>query len=124
MSNKEYLQQFLDSDTVEELLAETGRGTYRDATVVKFVKKFGLAAGTHRVPSYIIFMVYKKMFTAVRNSDKIRPTAFFRSFKQMFTQVRSGSQRYYMLNTDFDLEPDTVEQFEETYRKYHIRRKK
>lgn len=119
MQDKNYLQQFLDESEVEELLEETGQATYKDYGVVKFCKDFQLRSGTVRVPSYIIYMVYRRSFTGVGNSDKIKPSAFFRTFKQLFTQVRSGKQRYYLINTNFDLTDELREHHLETYRRYY-----
>ena len=122
-NNKEYLQQFLDESEVEEILEETGQSTYKDYGVVKFCKDFQIRAGTYRVPSYIIYMVYRRSFTGVGNSDKIKPSAFFRTFKQLFPQVRSGKQRYYLINTHFNLEDEIREQYAESYRKYYVKKK-
>lgn len=123
MSTKEYLQQFLDDTLVEEILQETGQSTYKDYGVVKFCKDFQLTSGTVRVPSYIIYMVYRRDFTGVGNSYKIKPSAFFRTFGQLFHQVRNGKQRYYLLNTDFNLSDELMEQHLESYRKYYVKKK-
>lgn len=118
-NNKEYLQQFLDDSEVEEVLQQLGKGEYKDWTVIKYCKAFQLSSGTIRVPSYIIYMVYRRDFTGVANSGKIKPSAFFRTFKKLFTQVRSGKQRYYLLNTDFNLDSEVWDSHLDQYRKYY-----
>lgn len=118
--NREYLQQFLDSEMVEEIIQEVG-GEYKDNSVVKFSKEYSLKSGPERVPSYIIYMVYRRLFTTVPNSAKIRPSAFFRTFKKLFTQRRSGNQRFYMLNTDFGLSEEQIESYKTNYKLYYFR---
>lgn len=118
-NNKEYLSQFLDDKDVEETLEQLGKSDYKDWTVINFCKAFQIASGTVRIPSYIIYMVYRRSFTGVANAGKIKPSAFFRTFKKLFTQVRSGKQRYYLINTDFELSSQEWEQYSTSYRRYY-----
>lgn len=117
---KDYLKQFLDDTDVSEVIQETGQGDNLNYTVVKFCKTFGITSGKYRIPSYLIYMVYRKYFTNVDNSAKIRPIGFFRDFNKLFKQVRSGKQRYYLINTDFDLEPKEWESFKESYSAHYF----
>jgi len=120
--DKEYLQQFLDDNTVEELIQESGKGEFKDPTVIKFCQSYSLKSGEIRVPSWLIYMVYRSRFTRVGNAFKVKPVAFFRTFKKLFTQTRSGNQRYYLLNTDFNLEPEDWDNFKYYYRMYYIKK--
>lgn len=122
MSNTDYLKQFLDDEEFKEVVDSSGHGETIDYTVKKFCKHYGVTAGDYRIPSFLIYMVYRRLFTNVDTSAKIRPIPFFKSFNKLFTQVRTGKQRYYMINTDFDLDSGDWDKFKESYSKtYGVR---
>lgn len=71
----------------------------------RFIKDFGIRVGLDRVPNYVIFYTYRRLWDGVNKVDKkARKIKFFRSMNKRFTRVRDGKTRYYLLNAEaFDL---------------------
>lgn len=70
----------------------------------RFIEDMDVKVGTDRVPNYIIYYYYKKIWPAMRTDNKKAKIPFFRTFNKKFPSARDGRQRYYMLDgSAFDL---------------------
>jgi hypothetical protein len=81
---------------------------YENKDVLRFIRKFKLAPGENKVPTYLIYHQYKIWQRTVWKAPWGKEE-FFRTFKKYFEQRRTGNQRYYLLNEGLDLSKEAYE---------------
>ena len=87
---------------------ETHEKNRTNKDVLRFIRKFQIAPGENRAPTYLIYHQYKDW----QKSTWKKPWGkeeFFRTFKKYFQQKRSGNQRCYMINESLDLSKEAYE---------------
>lgn len=109
--------------SIDELirLAEESQNTpkrkFKDTTVSNFLVSMGIESGNIKVPSYLIFYVYKKIWAGSRKT--VSKIQFFRILKHSFSQVRTGRQRYYLLNDTININDklliENAKKFDDNY---------
>jgi len=109
-------------EEAEEVKEEVKKPVHKDLYHVdRFVKDLDVKCGLDRIPNYIIFYTYKKVWEGVQDNKKARKIKFFRSMNKRFTRVRDGKTRYYLLNADaFDLTREgklKAKHYDEKYQK-------
>lgn len=92
--NIDELLSLIEEETVEKKSSKFNK----DKTVEAFIADLNIEAGENKIPTYVIFYAYRKLWRDEDgfNLKKASKIAFFRSFK--YPQVRDGQQRYYLLN--------------------------
>jgi len=95
------------SATVEDLLklleepdeSPVSSHSVDHSKIEDFIGSFNITAGVDRLPNYVIWYTYKKVY-----GGELSKIEFFRQFKKLFIQVRTGKKRSYMLDgRSFDL---------------------
>lgn len=102
-----------DLDELLKLLEEQAEAKRTKVKVIKssqkdssqrFIDNKNIVKGLDRVPNYVIYYTYKKVYQGKMGEEKWSKHHFFRLFNKGFTQVRTGKQRYYKLDgKSFDL---------------------
>lgn len=68
-------------------------------SIKKFIREHSIERGLDRVPTYVLFYHYRKLWTKTTNQNKVNKIVFGRGLKALgFEQVRTGKQRYYLLD--------------------------
>jgi hypothetical protein len=91
---------------LEEKLQEEGieKPKPKKDSVDRFVEKCSIRHGLDRVPNYVIYYTYKKVYKKAEGEKRWSKVHFFRLFNKIFDQARVGKQRYYLLDGgSFDL---------------------
>ena len=87
----------------------------------RFVTKHKIKQGSLRIPVFVIFYTYMKVYKAAPLEEKWSRRHFFRLFKKKFEQRRTGKQRYYLLDADcFDMSREgklRAKKYDEEYRR-------
>ena len=101
-----------DLDELMKLLEEQAQVKRTKVKAVKtsqdschrFIKDKNIVKGLDRVPNYVIYYTYKKVYGGKMGEEKWSKHHFFRLFNKGFEQARTGKQRYYKLDgKSFDL---------------------
>jgi hypothetical protein len=104
-------------DSIESLVDSTER------SVKKFIKEHNITPGQTKVPSYVIFYHYRRVWRLQGN--KVNKIVFFRNFNKLFDQYRTKSTRYYLLNEGiFDLSQEDLNEAKESDKRYEKKIKK
>ena len=91
----------------------------------RFIRKMNVSKGLERVPNYVIYYTYKKIYKGAINEKKWSKHHFFRLFNKEFQQVRTGKQRYYLLDDGpFDLTREGLLEAKKYDEEYQIEVKK
>ena len=73
-------------------------------SVNRFISDLEIKTGLERIPTFVIYYTYKKIWFNKVKDKKVNKIVFFRAFNKLFTQYRTNKQRYYLLDGDsFDL---------------------
>jgi hypothetical protein len=104
------------SKSIEELLdlvksrPTTGRKPKDDhKDVLDFIQEFGIEAGTHAVPNYLIFYVYRNIWNPDNMRRKAKKITFFQTFGKHLPDYRHGKQRFYMIKEGlFDVNEEVL----------------
>jgi hypothetical protein len=73
-------------------------------SVNRFISDLEIKTGLERIPTFVIYYTYKKVWFNKVKDKKVNKIVFFRAFNKLFTQHRTNKQRYYLLDGDpFDL---------------------
>lgn len=76
------------------------RGETKDHFDVRnFIEEMNVVGGNDKVPNYIIFYIYRKIYKP-KTHDRANKIVFFRTFNKFFNSYRTKKQRYYLLNKD------------------------
>jgi hypothetical protein len=113
------------SKSIEELLklvqsrATTGRkAPSENKSTLQFIEELGIEAGTHAVPNYLIFYVYRQIWK-VEGRDKAKKITFFQTFGKHLPDYRHGNQRFYMIKEGiFDVNEEVLKKAELYDRQY------
>lgn len=114
------------SKSIEELLAlvksrpaATKKDRPENTNVLDFIEDLGIESGTQKVPNFVIFYVYRKIWGQEFASRKVKKITFFQTFGKHFPDYRVGSQRFYLLKEGlFDVTDDlkiAAEQYDKQY---------
>jgi predicted nucleotide-binding protein (sugar kinase/HSP70/actin superfamily) len=114
------------SKSIEELLKlvqsreSTGRKAPEDnKSVMNFIQDMGIEAGTHAVPNYLIFYVYRRIWKLDQEKGKAKKITFFQTFGKHLPDYRHGKQRFYMIKEGiFDVNEEILKQAELYDRQY------
>lgn len=68
----------------------------QDKTILAFIQDFTLEIGTYRVPTFVLYFLYKKHWRRFPQA-KLKKVEFFRKFAKEFEMKRNGRQRCYLL---------------------------
>jgi len=87
----------------------------------RFLEEMNIKVGTDRVPNYIIYYTYMRVWKGVlKNDNKFSKIKFFRSLNKRLPRARDGRQRYYMVDAEaFDLSREgkaKAEHYDEWYK--------
>jgi hypothetical protein len=96
------LEKLIEEEEQEKKVSEAPRKDRENKDVLRFIRKFQIAPGPNKVPTYLIYHQYKDW----QHTTWKKPWGkeeFFRTFKKHFEQKRSGNQRFYMINDGLDL---------------------
>lgn len=103
----------MSDKTLEELLSLVNEAEQKQERFVKnrdensvnrFISDLNIKTGLERIPTFVIFYTYKKIWYNKVKDKKVNKIVFFRAFNKMFTQFRTNKQRYYLLDpSPFDL---------------------
>jgi hypothetical protein len=103
----------LAEPSLEELLSKIDEAEQKQQRSVKnvdensvnrFISDLEIKTGLERIPTFVIYFAYKKIWFNKVKDKKVNKIVFFRAFNKLFTQFRSNKQRYYLLDpTPFDL---------------------
>lgn len=63
-----------------------------------FLKSYNIENGLDKVPTYLIYYLYRKFLSSNLEILPIKKRQFFKQFKQLFKLKRYGKQRYYLLD--------------------------
>lgn len=98
MENELTLEQLLAAATEGEQteVQEPAHRRAQNKTILYFIKEYQLEPGEKRVPTFILYYLYKKHWQKY-TKNKLRKVEFFRRFSQEFESRRDGRQRYYLL---------------------------
>jgi len=104
MSDKDIDELFklIEREQEKKVVSEAPRKDRENKDVLRFIRKFQIAPGENRVPTYLIYYHYKEWQRTTWKKPWGKEE-FFRTFKQHFEQKRSGNQRFYMINDGLDL---------------------
>lgn len=73
-------------------------------SVNRFISDLNIKTGLERIPTFVIYYTYKKIWYNKMKDKKVNKIVFFRAFNKEFTQHRTNKQRYYLLDaSSFDL---------------------
>lgn len=73
-------------------------------SVNRFISDLDIKTGLERIPTFVIYYTYKKIWYNKVKDKKVNKIVFFRAFNKLFTQYRSNRQRYYLLDpAPFDM---------------------
>ena len=114
--------------TIEELLELAKIDAEDDETIptkphiIEFVKDNEIVSGTTLVPTFVIFMEYRR-FWRTESRTKLSKIDFFRNFSNLFEKKRKTHTRYYLLNEgSFDLSEENLRIAKEHDRRYEKKR--
>lgn len=97
MNNELTLDELLKVATDEEQTTVVAKfNKVQDRTILAFIQDFQLEVGDFRVPTYVIYYLYKKYWKRFPQA-KLTKVDFFRKFSKEFTLKRKGKQRCYLL---------------------------
>jgi len=66
----------------------------------RFIEDIGVKKGLDRIPNYVVFYTYKKVYKKALGEKRYSKIHFFRRMSQFFDTARVGKQRYYLLDKD------------------------
>jgi hypothetical protein len=86
----------------------------------RFVEDIGVKKGLDRIPNYVVFYTYKKVYKKALGEKRYSKIHFFRRMSQFFDTARVGKQRYYLLDKDsFDMTKEGKLIAKEYNKEYH-----
>jgi hypothetical protein len=114
------------SKSIEELLKlvqsreSTGRKEpVENKSVNEFIQDLGIESGTHAVPNFLIFYVYRQVWKADVYKSKAKKITFFQTFGKHLPDHRHGKQRFYMIKEGiFDVNEEVLKEAELYDRQY------
>lgn len=94
-----------------------------DRDVTEFVKYFDITNGDFKIPNYVLYYNYIK-WAKERSKKKWSKIALFRKLsKEGFKSYRQNRQRFYMLNSCFDLSKTAIEIAKSFDKNYNVEKK-
>lgn len=63
-----------------------------------YIGYYNLKKGIDRVPTYLLYYVYKSLIEGYEEELPLSKTSFFKELKTHFKAIRWGKQRYYLLD--------------------------
>ena len=117
--------------SIEELLKlieekpKTGRKSREEnRNVIEFISELGIESGTQAIPNYLIFYIYRCVWSPDEQKRKAKKITFFQTFGKKFPQYRKNTQRFYMLKEGlFDVNEEVLKAARQ-YDKQHWKAKK
>jgi hypothetical protein len=114
------------SKSIEELLKlvqskeSTGRKEpVENKSVNEFIQDLGIESGTHAVPNFLIFYVYRQVWKTDVYKSKAKKITFFQTFRKHLPDYRHGNQRFYMIKEGiFDVNEQVLKEAELYDRQY------
>lgn len=108
------------SKSIDELLKlvqsreKTGRKEPEEnKSTNQFIKEMGIESGTHAVPNYLIFYIYRRVWRPEEDKRKAKKITFFQTFGKHLPDYRHGKQRFYMIKEGiFDVNEEVLKQAE------------
>lgn len=113
------------SKSIEELLklvqnreSSARKVPSENKSTLQFIEELGVEAGTHAVPNYLIFYVYRQIWQENANG-KAKKITFFQTFGKHLPDYRHGNQRFYMIKEGiFDVNEEVLKKAELYDRQY------
>lgn len=94
-------------------------------SVDRFVSDLNITTGLDKIPTFVIYYHYKKLWKETTTMPKVNKIVFFRAFNKLFTQYRTGKQRYYLLDQEsFDISREGIIEAREYNKRENVRIKK
>lgn len=73
-------------------------------TFERFIETMGVVRGPDRIPNYVVFYTYKKIYKKALGEKRYSKVFFFKCMSKFFDSARVGKQRYYLLDKSvFDM---------------------
>ena len=86
---------------LEDLLSRIDKNKNKKEVVTgnftHFISSYNIEKGLDKVPTYLIYYLYRQFLQKNQEILPIKKSMFFRHFKALFELKRYGKQRYYML---------------------------
>jgi hypothetical protein len=126
----------MSDKSIEELLklvsenkpsAPSKRVTGNNKTVLKFIQDLNIESGTVKVPNFVIFYYYRRIWNSAMDQQRYKTSkhAFFVTFGKHFVQHRQANQRYYLIKEGiFDLSEEAQKKADEYDRNHWAKAKK
>lgn len=109
-------------DKVEEKKTEKVKSNLDSCD--RFIEKMNVKQGIERVPNYVIYYTYRKVYKKSLGEESASKIHFFRMFNKRFNQVRVGKQRYYLLEGPFNMSREGLLEAKKFDQEYTIEVKK
>jgi hypothetical protein len=86
----------------------------------RFLDQLKVTRGVDRIPNYVIYYTYKKVYKKSLGEKRLSKRAFFMRMTAMFDTARVGKQRYYILDkSSFDMTKEGKIKAKEFDKEYH-----
>jgi hypothetical protein len=97
MTKEFTLEELLEAAQEGEEIAATKKRVEIHFQIKSFIKAFDLTEGKERIPTFVLYYLFRRLFRPELNPVKLKRNHFFIEISKLFTPKRTGKQRYYLL---------------------------